>query len=431
MRSEVAAVVVVAALFLGAALGYLLVLPRSGSTTTIVSTSTVTGTLETTIVSTVTVTTVETVSGPVAPITNIETGNTTLSGFPDQVAVNPVTRTVYLTDMFSNSLAVVNASSGRLIDNITLPASTTGIVVDSATNTIFVSVGDCTNVINTSNSCQSQTTATTQPAILTIDGNTNKIIRSVPIDASVKTVDSSRHVLYATQALIQRPGVGSTGSTGYLLALSEVSGTVIANVSLNAAPGAVALDPVTDMLYVTACQVAGLACGGGEVLVVNGTNYMVATSIPISTYWGVSGIVLDSSTNHAYLAALSNATWLISIDLRSNSVSSTMLVGSTCSGITLLGINPSRGELYAVASSTNSQANLFLVIGEGNGQIINMFSAPEQLVGFAPDLMDASLYLTIESLSPHQTMGFLITLSDNFWAGYVDTSLLESGVCVP
>ena len=56
-----------------------------------------------------------------------EVANVTLTPWPGQIAVNPVTGKVYVSDLFANTLTVLNASNHEIIRNITLPGTASGI----------------------------------------------------------------------------------------------------------------------------------------------------------------------------------------------------------------------------------------------------------------------------------------------------------------
>jgi hypothetical protein len=424
LDNRILAALAIALLAVGVAAGYEV---RSlGGTTTVSTTTVIQPTTETTTFTT-TFTFTEPAPGEIPSITAIEEGNTSIKGYPSSIAVNYATGMLYVTDIFSNALTIVNGTTNRIAETITLPATPTGIVVDSSTNTVFISIGDCTNEVNASNSCSSTQSVLTQPEILAMNGSTNRVLWTTRANAMVVAVDEYGGLLYATQSQMTSPVVNSTGS---LLALSASSGILMANTSLPASPGGVTFDRATNMLYVSACKTLGLVCGGAEVLVVNGTDHAISTTIPVSG-WGFSGMILDPVTDTGYLAVYSNVTTLVSIDLSSDKQVHSTVLGSTCADIHPVGVGLSEGQLYAVASGEGSPDNLLLVIDGPSGSIINMFSSPGQFVGVASDLSNGMLYATIEPLSTHQTSGSLISLSGSFPVGFVNTGLIASGVCLP
>ena len=434
MDNRILAVIVVALLASGVVAGYEVrgvgvtttVSTQSiFSTTTALSTTTVTRptTWSTTYTTTLRVT--QSASGEVPSITTVEESNTSIMGFPNAVAIDYATNMIYLTDEFSNILTIVNGTTDRVTEAVSLSATPTGIVVDSNINTIFVSTGDCIDDVNASDYCGSAQLVPTQPAIVAINGSTDRVYWSVPVNAMVVAVDEDRDVLYATQGHMIGPVGNSTGS---LLAMRANTGSLIANTSLGAYPWGVALDSRTHTLYVSACQVLSLVCGGAEVLVINGTSNTMSTTIPVQS-WAPPAMVLDTLNNVGYLLADSNVTKIVAIDLASDKEIHSSVLGSTCADISLLGIDLFEGQLYAVASSAHYASGLLLVINSDTGNIVDMFSVPGQIVGFAPGY-NGFLYSTIES-SSSQTSASLVSLSETFPIGFVNTGLIASGVCQP
>ena len=93
----------------------------SAYTTTFTSGYTRTNTYTTNQTTTVTSTTT---LGHVAPsISTIQIGNVSIQGYPYQVAVNPATGMLYVTDMFSNILTIINGTSNRVQAAIALLAT--------------------------------------------------------------------------------------------------------------------------------------------------------------------------------------------------------------------------------------------------------------------------------------------------------------------
>jgi len=398
----------------------------SVSTVTSVSTTTLTQPVTETATSATTIRVTEPSSGEIPSIATIEESNTTIEGYPNAVAANYATGTLYITDAFSSVLTVVNGTTDSVSAAITMPATPTGIIVDSSTDAVFVSIGDCTNVINVPDSCDANNSVATPPEILAINGSTYRPFWVDPVDAVVVAVDEGDGLLYATQNRIASPVANSTGS---LLALSAGSGVLFANISLPASPQGVSFVPSTNTLYVSACQTLSIICGGAEILVVNGTDRAISANIPVPG-WGFSGVMVDTFTNTGYLLVYSNVTKLISIDLNSDKQLSATVLGSTCAGISLLGVNLPEGQLYAVGSGEDSNANLLLVINAGTGNIVNMFSSPGQFEGFTQG-NDGYIYTIIQSSSPDQTSGSLVSLDESLPTGFVNLGLIATGLCLP
>jgi DNA-binding beta-propeller fold protein YncE len=116
---------------------------------------------------------------------NPRTGKTAavLIGSPAAVAINPVTNTLYVTDLYSNNLYVVDGRNNHLRATLTFGTSTgtLSVAVNPRTNTVFV-VADQT--------------------LYAVDGRTNKVIRtgSVAPRAEDPQIDPSTNTLYLLDA---------------------------------------------------------------------------------------------------------------------------------------------------------------------------------------------------------------------------------------
>ncbi|HYB76442.1 MAG TPA: hypothetical protein VEC08_05750, partial [Nitrososphaerales archaeon] len=132
MDNRILAVIVVALLASGVVAGYEVrgvgvtttVSTQSiFSTTTALSTTTVTRptTWSTTYTTTLRVT--QSASGEVPSITTVEESNTSIMGFPNAVAIDYATNMIYLTDEFSNILTIVNGTTDRVTEAVSLSAT--------------------------------------------------------------------------------------------------------------------------------------------------------------------------------------------------------------------------------------------------------------------------------------------------------------------
>jgi YVTN family beta-propeller protein len=148
------------------------------------------------------------------------------TGFPTSIDVDATTNMIYVVNSIGASVSVIDGSSNTVVATITQGLSSPfGLSVNSVTNQIFVSNNSSNNVA-------------------VIDGATNSVIASVPVGnnpAGVR-VNSTANLIY----------VANNGS-GTISVINGQSDTVQATFSLpqGAAPGNVALDPITNHLFVT------------------------------------------------------------------------------------------------------------------------------------------------------------------------------------
>ncbi len=201
----------------------------------------------------------------IATIDLTSTGET-----PFGVAVNPNTNRVYIGNVSSNNVVVVDGSTNAIVGTISLPppvpsaefASPVGIAVDSTRNRIYV------------NQAGNNT-------LLVFDGLTDALLATVsigdyPWDVAVNPITNR---IYS----VDFNGVS---------VVDGASDTLLATVPMIYAPIGVAVDAITNSIYVASSN----ACWVG---VINGdTNIMTQTAINACA-WGVA---VNPLTNRIYTA---------------------------------------------------------------------------------------------------------------------------------
>jgi DNA-binding beta-propeller fold protein YncE len=339
--------------------------------------------------------------------------------------VNPNTNRIYLSDVFANELTVLDASTHSVLGTITLPGTAqSGIAVDTTSNTVYVPVAGCTNELNASNSCDSGPGRAGQGGIVAVNGTTDSVIGEYHFNIGALAVDPSTGVLYG---ISENVGL-SSDSSGFLLEINEVTGSLIANISLGAAPLNLAVNVKTNMVYVTACKEIPLSCVGAEVLVVNGASHSLQSATPLNFNALNFNLVVDPTTNTAYTMGEDGPNLiLVAMDGSSGKVDYSQAVGSSCAGAGggTLTINTASGLIYAAFDSQL----FFLIMNATTGQTVNMLSTPAwfQAATFNPATSQA--YMTSEG--QNQKVGYLLIVPGVLNESYVNISLLQLGICLP
>jgi len=257
-----------------------------------------------------------------------EVANVTLAPWPGQIAVNPVTGKVYVSDLFANTLTVLNASNRAIIRTITLPGTPgSGIAVDTKKDMVYVSVAGCTNLPNVSNSCNSPCGEQKGGGIIVIDGRNDTIVGEFPIHVQRLAIDPTRQVLYGVSTAYV-----STLGPVYLLSYDENSGTVLSYKPLgSAAPLDVAVNSQSNMVYLST---------NAEVLAINETSHLVQ--------WGVVGydainfpLVFDSANHSVYVMGETGGNLTLdAIDGLTGNLLYSASLGSSCAGAAQTGNTP-------------------------------------------------------------------------------------------
>lgn len=336
----------------------------------------------------------------VSSMSCVAVANITINGYPNVVAVNQNTNKIYVSDLFNNTLTVVDASTYAVIDTIVLPGTSGSVVVDTRSNMVFVPVFGCTNEVNVTNSCNSNGGSTLKGGIIEIDGNTDSIVGEIPISVDWFVVDSNKGTMYGINWDL---GFGSNSSAS-LLAIDERSGSVIANTSLSAFPLGLAVNTKTDMVYVAACKQISREYCGAKLLLVNGTSHDIQSVVPLS-FWELNfNVVVDPTTNTVYAMGAGPNLALVSIGGTTGKIRYSSAICSSCGGGGTLALNTVSNQIYV---SFNTQ-QFFIAISGSTGKIVKMLSTPEgiQYVAFNPNTLQT--YVTMEA--QNEKVGYLLII---------------------
>ena len=213
-------------------------------------------------------------------LSDIEVANITTGEFPQQIAVNPVTNTVYATFWNGSTyLAVIDGSTNKIVTTLS-NVSNSFPIVDSSTNRIYIG-----NQI--------------------IDGATNKILGSINSNLTFVALDQNDDILYADRQVALN---GLNGTT----ILYEINGTtdsVIASQNFTGAMlGGFVFDEELRMLYAVECT-NSFACSPSFVVAINGTDLSLDSKLQLNTIFFATTI--DQETNTIYVTGLQDSLFVI------------------------------------------------------------------------------------------------------------------------
>lgn len=341
---------------------------------------------------------------------NVSQSDVLIPGYPARIAVD--SNTVYITDLFLNKVTVVNSRTDKVVTDITLPGSPSfGIAFDPFTNLVYVPHLRCVNLVNVSNSCNSPAHST-NAAIAEIDAGTNKVVGEIKLDVSSLAVNVDSNVLWA---------ISDPASPEYLYAIDAQSGSLLANISLGATPFSVSVNPNTNMVYLAGCKSVPLPCLGAEIIMVNGANYKIQSSVSLSSFDALNfGAVVDPTNNVIYTIGEARNLTFVAIDGSSGSVLYSSDLAGSCAGAGggSLAVNTFTNQVYV-----SSYQPYFLVLNGTNGKIANMLKITN------------SPYVVFDS----STNGVYLTTSNSLeifpanviTSGPVNSSVLPQNECFP
>jgi len=290
---------------------------------------------------------------------------------PRGAAVNTTTNEIYVTNHFSSNVAVIDGST----DTITMIPTTNlpyDIVANSVTNKIYVSSFD-------------SLAAGTETTVTEIDGATNIAVSisdpkaADPIALAVNPVTNKIYIA-------NLGNVGKNGTDkGSITVLDGKTRGITNIVDPNAfAPHAVAINPLTNKIYVA--NVNNIAnTGNGGVTVIDGaTNSITTITDPTAMTscdpFNTGTVTVDSTRNRVYVANCGSNNISI-INGATNAVLS--VADAAAVAPVAVAINPSTNKIY-VANSGSNNVSIFdgeaipqkftLAItksGTGNGSVVS------------------------------------------------------------
>ena len=256
-----------------------------------------------------------------ASLSSLVVANVTLGGFPDTIGVNTQTGLVYVENSFNaTSLAVINGSTDSLVTTIPLGQATQAtpivnpdtntvyignVIINGSTNTVskyvnaswaFVGADPISNVVYAMNTTDFSGNGTT--TIYRMNGTNNQMMNSVSFAGRPEAGDNplamnpQTGILYLAVCTIYCGfleqyivGVGPTSS-----GLGVVSRIPLDKLVFN-----IAVNPVTNMIYVTALQ--------NLLIAINGTTNQIVVELPITAYSNeLRGITVDPAGNEIFLS---------------------------------------------------------------------------------------------------------------------------------
>ena len=240
---------------------------------------------------------------------------------PSALAVNPVTNTIYsanLGDTHGGSASVINGATNTVTATISpLYAVGYGAAVNPVTNRAYF---------------------TTQNGTLTVvDGATNTVTATVSASPAYSfgvAVDPVTNRVYV-------------GTSEGLAIIDGATNSVIATVT-GFTGGTVAVNPVTDTVYVTG-SVSG---GNPSIYVVSGATNTVRATIPLDRV--PRSLTVDAASNTLYLSYAIPYPWDSTLTVFSGTTNlpiATIAVGPhPVGGVT---VDPTRNLVYAAATASN------------------------------------------------------------------------------
>jgi YVTN family beta-propeller protein len=240
-----------------------------------------------------------------------------VDSYPIGVAVNPVTKKVYVTNEFSNTLSVISGSTDSVANTITVGNFPYGVTVNPFNDRVYV-------------------TNRGSNTISVIDGPTNTKLSNVVVGNSPVGigVNPSSNWIYVANI-----------NSGTVSVIDGITNKVTDTIPVGKAPYGIAVNPITNKIYVTNIE-------SNTVSVIDGKTNRVYSTITVGK--SPVGVSVDTRRDVIYVTNHSSNTVSV-IDGRTSKVSATITVGKRPVGVST---NPVTSKVYV----TNIQSSTVSVI---------------------------------------------------------------------
>ena len=269
---------------------------------------------------------------------------------PAAVAANPATNKIYVANATSGNVTVLDGASNSIgTSPVTAGNGPQGIGANPVTGKVYVANFNTNNVtvIDTANNNATATLGTAQfPYLVAINRVTNKayIAGYTGVTVVNGATNSTKTLSFGTQlqALAVNEVTDKIYVTDYYGVVTVIDGsvdTVLTTVNAENHPSAVAVDPVTNRVYVT-------NNGSSDISVINGANDTIIT--PVGTGRAPDAVAVNSVTNKIYVSnygASGTDGSITVIDGSTNSVTQTISDSGTPIGVA---VNETTNKIYVL-----------------------------------------------------------------------------------
>jgi YVTN family beta-propeller protein len=279
--------------------------------------------------------------------------------YPLGLTINPDTNMLYVVNRDSRSVSAIDASTDRLLANVSVGKLPVAVTVNPNTKLLYV--------VDASSG-----------TVSVIDGSTYKAVQdNIPTGhfSQAVTIDPLDRMIF----------VANSGS-GTVSVINGIEERVIDNVSLGEKPVGVAVNPFTKRVYVT--QESNISKGNVSVI-----DYLFSppdtfvirnvTSIPLRS--DLNAIAVNPSTNMVYVTSYNDT--LYAINGSTNNIVSRVLVGPSPNYVA---VSPKTNAVYV----TNADGTLSVINGSTNKVLVSNLKIGRDPEAIAVNPKSNMIYIT-------------------------------------
>jgi YVTN family beta-propeller protein len=208
----------------------------------------------------------------VRPAVGISTISIQVGTVPKFVAVNQNTNRIYVSNLNSNNVSVIDGATNQVVATVPVGNSPEVVDVNSATNMVYVAnIGDNT--------------------VSVIDGNTNKLSATItglfgPFGVAVNSTTNQIFV--------------SNNNTGNVAVIDGATNTILTNVTAGSGSAGVRVNSKANLVYV-ANNIAG------TISVIDSTSDTVTNTFTLPQHAAPIVVALDPTTSKLFVTDAANA----------------------------------------------------------------------------------------------------------------------------
>lgn len=261
--------------------------------------------------------------------TDAVTATINVGTYPESIAVDPVTHRVYVTST-AGTVKVIDETTDTVIGTITVGAQTVGVAVDPATNTIYAVNydGDSVSVIN---------------------GATDVVAATIPLSTAplAVAVDATTDTIYV--------GSDNLGNPSVVSVINGANNTVTTNIGVGVYPNSLAVNPTTDTVYVV--NEGGI----NRMSVIDGATNTVTATLTSASADATGNVDVDPATDIVYVATGGNSVTLL--DGSTNLALATVAVSDEPDGVA---VDPTTHKAFA-ANNYDVTVSVVSALSPGGG----------------------------------------------------------------
>ncbi len=372
--------------------------------------------------------------------------------FPFEVGVNPITNRIYVSNILSDSLFVIDGTTDNVVATIPITRPS-GVAVNPSTNRVYVVSGSSSgNIVvrvidGTNNSDVATIPVPGRPSPIAVNTTTNRIyvVDSVgnvccpQPDSTVYVIDGNTNSIVASATVGKQSfSIGVNPSTNRIYVGNALSGTVsvidggsdsvIDTIPL-IAPFAIGVNPATNRVYVA--RPTPVPGGSSLLFVIDGATDAILATIPVPAV-DVTRIAVDPTANRIYITSLFTDIVTV-LDGATNAIVATVPTPALGpSGPVGVGVNPTTNRIYVADSHSDNVSVIGLVTPQQAVQLlidhVNRLVASGALTQNQGDALKVTLNLAKEKLTAGDIQGAMTALKllDNAFVNKVN-ALINSG----